>query len=139
MKGVRFSEDDLRKNPRYRHLVSGAAKSGKPSKYHNVITTTPDGTFDSAKEAQRFGALKLLEKAGEITGIARQVRFRLSVRTPAGVQHIDTYVADFVYFSIPERMWIAEDYKGFRTRDYLRKKRLMLELYGIQVLETCRE
>ena len=49
----------------------------KPSKYRNVRTTTEDGTFASKREAERASHLKLLEKAGHITALQYQVRFKL--------------------------------------------------------------
>lgn len=136
MAGVRFTAEDLRKNPRYVHLVAGVA-GAKPSKYHNVITHTLDGKFDSQREAARFNELKILEKAGKITALQRQVTFKLLLNAAdGGVQHIESFRADFVYFLIAERKWITEDCKGVRTRDYLRKKRLLRELYGIEIAES---
>ena len=47
------------------------------SKYHNTKVTTADGTFDSMKELHRWSELKLMERAGLISGLARQQRFEL--------------------------------------------------------------
>lgn len=142
MSGVRFSEAELRKNPRYAHLVAAAAReTSKPargeSKYHNQLTDTPDGTFDSKREAIRWGELKLLEKGGLVTGLQRQVRFKLfSTTITGGVALLETYVADFVYVEIPEGRFVVEDTKGAITQTYQRKRRLMKQLYGITILES---
>lgn len=133
---LRLTPAELARMPRYRHLVEAVAGGAKPSKYRNERTVTEDGGFDSRREAARYAQLKLLEKAGHITAIARQVRFALTLITLDGPRKIETYVADFVYFDIASRAWRCEDSKGFRTADFIRKKRLMRELYGIEVIET---
>jgi hypothetical protein len=138
-RGMRFTEAEL---DRMRHGLN--AKRGaivpepppKPSKYRNVRTTTEDGTFASKREAERASHLKLLEKSGHITALQYQVRFKLMATGVLGVQHFETYVCDMVYFDIHHRKWVCEDVKGVRTPDYTRKKRLMRELYGLEVIET---
>lgn len=70
------------------------------AKYHNRKVTRDGETFDSVKEYRRFCELRLLERAGAVTDLRRQVKFEL---IPA--QRIDgkvveracSYVADFVY------------------------------------------
>lgn len=42
-----------------------------------------------------------------------------------------TYIADFVYTRGGKT--IVEDAKGFKTKDYIIKKKLMLERFGIWV------
>ena len=46
-------------------------------KYHNRVLDTPDGKFDSAKEYRRWQELKLMQRAGEIYDLQRQVPFVL--------------------------------------------------------------
>lgn len=87
-------------------------------------------TFDSKKEAARAAELQLLQKAGKITGLRRQVKYSLVVR---GVL-IATYVDDFEYGTFEGL--IVEDCKGFRTREYLLKKRLMKALWNIEIQEV---
>ena len=45
-----------------------------------------------------------------------------------------TYVADFVYFEGDKL--IVEDTKGFRTKDYIIKRKLMRYLLGINIKEV---
>jgi hypothetical protein len=139
-RGLRFSEREIaRLGSRYKGLAKATtAHTAKParSKYNNVKTTTEDGTFDSKLEAKRAAHLKMLERAGHITGLSRQVRFALMATSIVGVQHFETYVADFVYFDIHNRRFVVEDTKGHRTRDYQRKKRLIRELYGLEIVES---
>ena len=85
------------------------------SKYRNVRTTIDGETFDSKLEAQRYQELKLLEKAGEVRDIQRQVVFPLMV----GETRVAKYVADFVYLEHVEyERWqvVREDVKSEPTR-----------------------
>lgn len=70
------------------------------TKYHNIPTAIDGIRFDSRKEANRFYQLRLLERAGEISNLRRQVEYELipAQKTPAGraVRPVK-YVADFVY------------------------------------------
>ena len=53
-------------------------------------------TFDSVKEASRWHELRMLEKAGQIAGLNRQVRIELIPKTK--LYRASWYVCDFVYF-----------------------------------------
>jgi hypothetical protein len=102
------------------------------SKYGNVPTVTDDGRFDSKAELARWQELKLLERAGEISGLRRQVRFALDVNG----QHIAVYVADFCYSDPKTGLMTVEDSKGVKTAVYQLKKKLMLAVHGVEILET---
>lgn len=102
----------------------------KPSKYRAVPTFVNGIRFASKKEANRYSELKLLERAGEISNLRRQVRFALIVEGT----FIASYVADFVYWE--KGYVIVEDVKEQRTRDYLLKKKLMWAIYKKQIRET---
>lgn len=106
------------------------------SKYHNKKSIVNGIAFDSRKEANRYSDLSLLERAGMISDLQRQVKFEL-----LPTQRIDgkvverpvTYVADFVY---KERgKTVVEDTKGVKTKDYIIKRKLMLYIHGIRVKE----
>ena len=97
------------------------------------------GTFDSVGEYERWKDLLLLQKAGVIVGLKRQVRYELipTMRTPSGkTMRGVTYVADFRYYDSRKQEWITEDYKGFKTGEYQIKKKMMYKMYGIEILET---
>ena len=47
------------------------------TKYHAIKTVYDGITFDSRKEARRYAALKLLERAGEISDLRTQVKYEL--------------------------------------------------------------
>lgn len=68
--------------------------------------------FDSAKEAQRYRELKLLERAKKISNLELQPRFLLqeSFRKNGKTYRKIEYVADFKY--IEKGKTIVEDVKG---------------------------
>ena len=123
------------------------------SKYGNRKTTTSDGIIhDSQKEANRWCELKLLERAGKITDLQRQVEYELipdqyetyerysksGKRLKDGIKLLERrccYVADFVYKDVGTGHTVVEDTKGVKTKDYLIKRKLMLFVHKIKVTE----
>ena len=106
------------------------------SKYHSKKITIDGITFDSKKEAVRWKELVLLERAGRIQNLQRQVKFELipSQRVDGKVaERACHYVADFVYQE--DGKTIVEDTKGFKTTDYIIKRKLMLWVHKIRVKE----
>lgn len=101
-------------------------------KYHNSKTVIDGIRFDSKKEAKRYLELKILEKAGAIQDLKRQVPYVLINKSRYG--RAIKYVADFVY--LENGQLVVEDVKGVRTPVYKLKKRLMAERFGIEVKET---
>lgn len=106
--------------------------SPSPSKYNNRRVQTEDGWFDSQRELKRWGELKLLERAGKIQNLRRQVSYELIPKR--GRLRKIVYVADFVYEDSGRE--VVEDSKGFRSKVYMLKWRMMEFLLGIEVLET---
>lgn len=104
--------------------------SSRSSKYNNKITELNGMTFASGREAKRAQDLQLMEKAGEIYKLRYQERFELP-----GKVH---YVADFTYYEKVngKYVFIIEDSKGTRTREYINKAKQIKDLYGIEVRET---
>ncbi len=122
-------------------------------KYHNKRKKVDNIIFQSRKEAQRYCELRLLEKAGKISSLELQKVFELipaQYETSAEfytkgknkgerkkgkcIEKAVTYKADFVY--IDENGYtVVEDTKGFKTKDYVIKRKLMLFVYGIRIIE----
>ncbi|KIC36533.1 DUF1064 domain-containing protein [Leisingera sp. ANG-M7] len=103
-------------------------------------TTTPDGiTHDSKTEAQRWAELLLLQEAGEICGLRRQVDIPLHGRdgpimTDGGKQQ-RVYRADFTYVDRRLGCAVIEDRKGHET-DVFKLKRAILLAQGMEILVT---
>ena len=115
------------------------------SKYRNK----PKNGFHSGKESDRYDELKLMERAGMIHDLKTQQKFVLieaqrepPTRGPKGgmkkgklLEKECVYIADFTYYG-PDGQYIVEDCKGFRTKEYVIKRKLMLKEYGVKILET---
>lgn len=107
------------------------------TKYHSQKAMLDGIEFDSRREAQRYAELKLLERAGEITDLRTQVKYTLipaQKRPSGGVERACTYTADFVYKDKSGHE-IVEDAKGMRTQQYIIRRKLMLWVHGIEVVE----
>lgn len=111
------------------------------SKYGNRKIFADDQTFDSLREYRRWRELKLLERAGEIGLLRRQVPFDLlpaqyDERTGKLIERGVKYIADFVYQT--DGFTVVEDVKSSatRTKEYIIKKKLMLYVHGIQIQEV---
>jgi len=108
-------------------------------KYGNKKIVTEDGEFDSQREYRRWCELKLLQRAGEISNLNRQVAFGLipSQRDEKGkvIEREVKYVADFTYFE-RDGTFVVEDSKGMRTKEYIIKRKLMLKEHGIRIKEV---
>ena len=105
-------------------------------KYHNAKVEENGETFDSFKEYNRWCELKLLERAGKIHDLKRQVTFEVvpkCTKDDGKAERAVKYIADFVYTENGRR--IVEDTKGVKTPEYIIKRKLMLWRYDITVKE----
>lgn len=123
------------------------------SKYHNRKVASGGILHDSRKEARRWEQLLLLERAGHITDLRRQVKYTLipaqgetyerystttGKRLKDGTRTLErecAYIADFVYKRDGEL--VVEDVKGYRDGTaydvFVIKRKLMLYIHGIHV------
>lgn len=121
------------------------------SKYHSRKVTVDGDTYDSVKEYRRFKELSLLERAGAIQNLKRQVKYVLIPAQREFTSEIDkkgnfkkgkllerecAYIADFVYLDMSTGRMTVEDTKGFKTKDYIIKRKLMLWVHGIRIKEV---
>lgn len=97
---------------------------------YNAKRVLLDGIcFDSKAEANYYTALKLREKAGEVTDIELQRWYDLIVNG----KRVARYRADFVFFDRITCTRRVVDVKGYATREFRMKKDLMKALFGIEV------
>lgn len=107
------------------------------SKYRNKKISHNGIVFDSKREQRRWSELLLLERAGAIQNLRRQVKYELiPSQRIAGkvVERAVSYIADFVYAE--DGVEVVEDTKGFKTPDYIIKRKLLLWRYGIRIREV---
>lgn len=98
------------------------------NKYRNKRTNG----FASKKEARRYQELELLLRAGKIARLQTQVPFEITVNNVK----VCKYTADFTYFDNEQQTDVVEDAKGYRTRDYKLRARLMKAVHGITIREV---
>lgn len=114
-------------------------KIRRQSKYKNSKTTYNGEVFDSLKELRRYKELLALQGAGKIKDLDRQVKYALipSQKDTNGktVERAVNYYADFVYTDTATNKQIVEDVKGIRTAEYIIKRKLMLSVYNIRIIE----
>ena len=112
------------------------AKRGKGKNKYNAQKT---GGYDSKKEYRRACLLKALLRSGEISDLREQVKYVLipTQRDSYGnlIEKECSYYADFVYRDKDGNL-VVEDTKGVRTSEYRLKKKLMLQVHGIQIKEV---
>ena len=120
------------------------------NKYHNRKVKTRDGLVHASKrEARRWNELLLLERAGQIKDLQRQVKFVLitaqreqgtigkrgGIKKGKLIERECNYIADFVYIDTKTEKMVVEDTKGCRTKDYIIKRKLLLWVHGIRIKE----
>ena len=109
------------------------------TKYHSRKVTVDGITFDSVREARRYRELSLLQRAGEISDLRTQVKYTLipaQKKPSGGTERAVTYTADFVYTDNRTGRETVEDAKGMKTQQYIIRRKLMLYIYGIEVIEV---
>ena len=128
-------------------------------KYNAQKIVINGNTFDSQKEAKRYQELLLLERAGKIANIQVHTTYEIvptiwyckqyhyfsfgkkECEAPVCTQRRLTYTDDFSYDKVGHSNRIVEDVKGCRSKKnkayqtFLKKKRLMKIIYGIDVQE----
>ncbi|MCM1356454.1 MAG: DUF1064 domain-containing protein [Staphylococcus sp.] len=125
-----------------RELTNRSKRSGA-NKYHAKAV----GGHASKKEHDRANQLKLMQRAGLISGLREQVPFVLipaqygqygkdlkGKPTRVLLERSCRYIADFVYTDADGNQ-VVEDTKGFRTPEYKIKRKLMLAVHGIKIKE----
>ncbi len=110
------------------------AKSTRRNKYHAEKT----GGHASKKEHRRASQLRMMQRIGLISDLREQVSYELIPAQRDGegnlLEKSCRYIADFVYIDSHGNK-VVEDTKGFRTPEYVIKRKLMLHRHGIRIKE----
>ena len=111
-------------------------KKTKSSKFNNVKVEIDGHTFDSIKEGEFYGSLKIKKKAGLIKDFKIQVQYDIMVNNI----HIAYYYLDFLienndgsfeYIDIKGKD--SKTKKFIKTGVFALKKRLLEAIYGIKI------
>lgn len=121
------------------------------NKYGNRKVEVDGHMFDSRREARHYIYLRDLLRKGLIRDLRMQVPYELIPDIyETQIVHLKTkdktvekcvqkavhYVADFVYTDVATGKEIVVDTKGFRTKDYILKKKMMRAFNGISIVEA---
>jgi Protein of unknown function (DUF1064) len=105
------------------------------NKYRAVKTTVDGRKFDSKAEAKRGAELELLQRAGAISNLKYQVRYKFHHNGT----DLGSYIADFVYDDA--RGVVVEDVKSEMTAKlpmFKMKERMMRAFHGIVIKVVIR-
>lgn len=119
------------------------------SKYNSKKVAVNGEIFDSKREARRYKELLIQARSGNISDLQRQVKYVLipaqrepDIIGPKGgrkpgklIERECSYIADFVYKD-RDGNTVVEDSKGYRTKEYLLKRKIALYLLGIRIREV---
>lgn len=125
------------------------SKSHAHNKLNNQIVFFDNIKFHSIKEKNRYIQLKKEQEEGRIQDLQLQAKFvviptiyeekevRLKTKTVKKKVCLFkecSYYADFTYYRDGE--FVVEDTKGYRTKEYAIKRKLMKYFHDITILET---
>jgi hypothetical protein len=132
-------EQERKKKNRLANASPTNTTQTKPQKYRNHDVTGANGIkFKSKAEEKRYHQLMQMMELGQISDLKLQPQFTLleGYTKPTGekVRRM-RYTADYSY--VLDGKLVVEDVKSrpTRTKDYLMRKKLMLDKYGITVQE----
>lgn len=118
-------------------------------KFKNKKVKIGGQIFDSKKEYFTYLKLKALEDGGQIQNLECQKKFVLipsqykeeKIRLKNGKEKIKkillerevSYYADFTFYK--DNIFYVIDVKGIRTKEYIIKRKLMLYIHKIEIIE----
>ena len=111
------------------------------AKYGNRKTSSGGQNFDSRREAARYRELLAMQQAGEIADLMCQTEYLLIPSQTADGGRKErkvVYRADFAYYRASDGKLVVEDVKSPATAKlpaYIIKRKLMLQVHGIEVRE----
>jgi hypothetical protein len=123
-------------NKKYKLQGGLVVNKSKKSKYNNVKVDIDGHKFDSIKEAEYYGSLKLKKQLNLIKDFKLQVKYDISINDI----HIANYFLDFLvenndgsfeYIDIKGKN--SKTNKFIKTSVFALKKRLIEAIYGIKI------
>lgn len=111
----------------------------KRAKYGNTRCRVNGEDYRSQREARKHADLLLMQEAGLITGLTREVPFVLApgvkIEGEKRARPALRYFADFIYSDVATGKIVVLDAKGMQTPVYRLKKHLLATVHGIHVRE----
>lgn len=108
-------------------------------KYRNKPCQVGAEKYRSQRERDRHQELLLLQRAGHIADLKREVPFELAPKVKIEgedrARPAVKYIADFTYIELPAGRRVVADAKGMQTTVYRLKKHLLKTIHGIDLIE----
>ena len=131
----------------YRAIMRKESGKKTKNKYGSKKLKTPEGTFDSIGEYNRWLFLKDCEKRGLIQNLERQIPFELIGADGTQLESISKkgsarklyYFCDHRFILTKNKEIIIEDYKGFDTRVSKMKRMLVEKSHKIKIKLVTKE
>ena len=107
----------------------------KENKYHNKKVIYKGYKFDSIKERNWYMVLENYQRNGRIKELELQKKFELQegfMDNDGKKQRAINYIADFFYYDVRSKCYVAEDVKSAATRKdkvYNLKKKMFMYQY----------
>lgn len=107
--------------------------------------TSSDGVvFDSKAELRRWEELRLLQRAGKISGLRRQLVFLIEIDgRPVKIRSRGfpngrpcKYTADFAYTDIAAGKRVWEEHKGVDSAESRLRRAIVEALYNVEIVVT---
>ena len=107
------------------------------NKYKNRALQVGNEKYSSQREMRCHQELLLLQRAGKIAGLVREVPFVLipgvKIEGEFRARPAIRYVADFCWSDVDSGRVVVADAKGMQTPVWRLKKHLMKSVHGIDV------
>lgn len=104
----------------------------RQSKYNAKRVQIDNIWFASIREGNRYLELQLMLRAGQIQDLKLQVPFTITVNG----KKICKYLADFQYTDVATGKVVTEDSKGYATKEYRIKKKLVEAMFDVKIVEV---
>lgn len=135
----------------------GPMWASAPTEKKNKLNAVKTDGYASKREAQRAAELRWLQRAGKIRDLREQVEYVLIEPKYEEIPRIGkrgkpikpkrvcverglSYWADYVYVDCKTGETVVEDAKGYKGgatyQIFVNKRKMMLEKYGIKVVEV---
>lgn len=127
-----FQLSDLKNSPVAKLNEHLFVEKKKRSKYGAEPVEIDGHKFPSKKEAARY----LILRRDQTLGLIKDLRLQVPYELNEGGNYSYRYIADFVYTDVLTGLEMVEDTKGFLTREFKKKSKLMQKVHGITIKTT---
>lgn len=115
----------------YREQVRAKIRAlPKRSKYRSTPVTIDGIVFASKHEGRVYEELKIMQRVGEVKAFRRQIPFVVKINDKDMCKYYCDFLVQFADGHV--EVW---DAKGYRTKEYRLKKKLVEAQHGVKIIE----